>query len=168
MKRIITFRGNVSSVNMSSRRDGAGRERLRPGPEPESSRCWSEAGLWPLWLDVLVLIYQLAGLQFGDVGIWCWENRKALVWINRTDSAHCLTPGSIAKTIRRLDLDDDCLRRADLGLLVSTPAQRASYGLLKSPFLRKEYSTLVFILKGPPHCVNRTVIFKHLWHMRVW
>lgn len=95
--------------------------------------------------------YQLAGLQFGDLHIWCWENYKTAVWTNGTRSACYSTPGSIAKTVRRLDLDDERLWRADLGLLVSTPAQRASYGLLNSPFLRQEYFTFGSIFEHPPN-----------------
>ena len=104
-------------------------------------------------------------------GIGYWRNCKTSVWTNEGNSACYLIPGSTAtikkKWLRRwMAKDKGELSRDGIGLLVSTPANRASSAkMFSSCFLRQEYSTFSSIFKPfwwtflMLNCTDKDVLF---------
>lgn len=137
---------------------------------------WSWAGvcpslIWgrfPAWCPGSLLINWAPILR---PGIGYWKNCKTSVWTSEGNSACYLIPGSTAtikkKWSRRWMAKDKCeLSRDDIGLLVSTPANRASSAkMFSSRFLRQEYSTFSSIFKPfwwtflILNCTDKDVLF---------
>ena len=150
---------------MSSRKDTSGRESL-----PD----WSQAGVCYLLIRDRSLAFLAlcpgSSLSAGLFRICRWEHCKTSIWTNGANSACYLTPGSVAKLLRRCDPDDGWLRtRVSSGELILVhvfPFQARGQAMaLHSLFPVKSFPHLVLFFKAPLmkflilNCINRACYF---------